>query len=123
MLYNISFCLSLFLKFEYSCFTMLWQFLLYSRVNQLHICTYPLCFRFPSHLFRSPQSAEQGLPRCALGSHWSSTSYPAVSTRQSQSPSSSLPHQHGVHALTLYVAREIRMSETKVTISYYKVVY
>lgn len=33
---------------EYSCFTMLWWFLLYHKVNQLYI--HPLFFRFSSHL-------------------------------------------------------------------------
>ena len=32
----------LFLKSEYNCFTMLNQFLLYNRVNQLYVYTYPL---------------------------------------------------------------------------------
>ena len=36
--------------FECSCFTMLYQFLLYSKVNQLYIYIYPLFFGFPSHL-------------------------------------------------------------------------
>ena len=35
---------------EYSCFTMLCQFLLYSKVNQLYVYVYPLFFGFPSHL-------------------------------------------------------------------------
>ena len=41
-----------FFKFllEYSCFTMLCQFLLYSKLNQLYIYIYPLFFGFPSHL-------------------------------------------------------------------------
>ena len=34
----------------YSCFTVLCQFLLYSKVNQLYVYTYPLFFGFPSHL-------------------------------------------------------------------------
>ena len=39
-----------FFLLEYSCFTMLCQFLLYSKVNQLYVYMYPLFFRFPSHL-------------------------------------------------------------------------
>ena len=35
---------------EYSCFTMLCQFLLYNKVNQLYVYIYPLFFGFPSHL-------------------------------------------------------------------------
>ena len=33
-----------------SCFSMLCEFLLYSRVNQLYAYIHPLCFGFPSHL-------------------------------------------------------------------------
>ena len=35
---------------EYSCFTTLYSFLLYGKVNQLHSHIYPLFFGFPSHL-------------------------------------------------------------------------
>ena len=35
---------------EQSCFTILCQFLLYSKVNQLYVYIYPLFFGFPSHL-------------------------------------------------------------------------
>ena len=35
---------------DYSCFTILCQFLLYSKVNQLYVYIYPLFFGFPSHL-------------------------------------------------------------------------
>ena len=38
------------LLLEYSCFTMLCQFLLYSKVNQLYVYIYPPFFGFPSHL-------------------------------------------------------------------------
>ena len=34
----------------YSCLTMLYQFLLHSKVNQLYVYLYPLLFGFPSHL-------------------------------------------------------------------------
>ena len=40
----------LFILLEYGCFTMSCQFLLYSKVNQLYIYTYPLFFRLSSHL-------------------------------------------------------------------------
>ena len=39
-----------FFKLEYSCFTMLCQFLLYGKVNQLYVYICPLFFGFPSHL-------------------------------------------------------------------------
>ena len=47
-----NFLFSLFKKFllEYSCFTMLCQFLLNSKVNQLYVYIYPLFFGFLSHL-------------------------------------------------------------------------
>ena len=35
---------------EHSCFTMLYQFLLYCKVNQLYIYIYPLPFGLPTHL-------------------------------------------------------------------------
>ena len=36
--------------FEYSCFTMLCYFLLYNKVNKLHVYIYALFFGFLSHL-------------------------------------------------------------------------
>ena len=35
---------------EYSCFTMMCYFLLYSKLNKLYVYIYPLFFAFPSHL-------------------------------------------------------------------------
>ena len=46
-----------------SCFTMLFSFLLYCKVNQLYVYIYPLLFGFPSHL-RYPR-ALSGVP-CAI---------------------------------------------------------
>ena len=43
---------------EYSCFTMLCSFLLYSKVNQLYTYIYPLFFRFFPDIY-SLQSTEQ----------------------------------------------------------------
>ena len=57
----------------YSCFILLRQFLLYSKVNQLHIYIYPLSFGFPSHLGhhralnRVLCAIQQGLPRWLSG--------------------------------------------------------
>ena len=51
----------------YSCFIILWQFLLYNKVNQLHECTYPLCSGFLSKE-RSPQSIEQSSLSYTVGS-------------------------------------------------------
>ena len=47
-----SYYVIIFIKFllEYSCFTILCQFILYSKVNQLCVYIYPLFFGFPSHL-------------------------------------------------------------------------
>ena len=42
---NLIFFLKKFLL-EHSCFTMLYQFLLYSKVNQLHVYIYPLYLDF-----------------------------------------------------------------------------
>ena len=43
---------------EYICFTMFCQFLLYSKVSQLHVYLHPFLFRI-SFPFRSPQSVEE----------------------------------------------------------------
>ena len=42
-------CSFFFPNFYWSCFAMLCQFLLYSKVNRLYVYTYPLFLRFPSH--------------------------------------------------------------------------
>ena len=59
------FCLCLFclllIDMGHSCFTMLYQFLLYSKVNQLYVYIYALFFRFPFHLGYSRGS---GLKEC-----------------------------------------------------------
>ena len=36
-------------KLEYNCFTMLYQFLLYNKVNQLYVCIQPFPIVSPSH--------------------------------------------------------------------------
>ena len=45
---------------EYSCFTLLCPFLLYSKVNQPYAYIYPLFFGFPSHL--GHYRAQAGFP-------------------------------------------------------------
>ena len=37
------------IRVQYSCFTMLGQLILYSKVSQLYVYIYPLFFGFPSH--------------------------------------------------------------------------
>ena len=52
---------------EQSCFTLLGQFLLYSKVSQSYVCVYPVFqISFP---FRSAQSTEQSSLCYAVGSH------------------------------------------------------
>ena len=84
-----------FFKLGYSCFTMLCQFLLYNKVNQLyvHICPLPLGPppHPPSHPSRSSQSTELSSLRHTAGSHQLSVLHMAVHIRQFQSPSSSHP--------------------------------
>ena len=46
---NLCFYFNIFFL-AYSCFRMLYEFLLYSKGNQPHVYKYPLFFRFPSHL-------------------------------------------------------------------------
>ena len=58
-----------FIKFllAYSCFTMLCQFLLYNKVNQLFVCISPLFWvSFP---FRSPQGIEESFLCQTIGSY------------------------------------------------------
>ena len=50
-------------KFEFSCFTMLCWFLLYSKLNQLYVYVYPLFFEFPPLL--GHQGAFSKVP-CAI---------------------------------------------------------
>ena len=64
----------LFYLLRYSCFTMLYQFLLYSKVNQVSVYMYPLYF-FISFTFRSQQSLEQSSLCYPVGSHQLSIVY------------------------------------------------
>ena len=48
--YTQLFLLKKLILLEYSCFTMLYVFLLYRKMNQLYLFIYPLLFGFPSHL-------------------------------------------------------------------------
>ena len=75
-------------KLEQSCFTLLYQFLLYSKVNQLYVYTYSLVF-WISFPFRPPQSVEQNSLQYTVGSYQLSVLYIVVYICQSQSPSSS----------------------------------
>ena len=75
-------------ELEYSCFTLLCQFLLYSKVNQPYIYIYPLIF-WISFPFRSPQSTEQSSLCYTVGSHQLSILYIVVCICQFQSPNSS----------------------------------
>ena len=85
MLCNISFCLSFFLNLSIVasqccgslCCTAEWISCTDARIP---------CFWFPSHLFRSPQSAEQGLRCRTPGSHWLSASYTVASIRDPSLP-------------------------------------
>lgn len=85
---------------EYSCFTMLCQFLLYSKVNQPYIY---LLFFFFFNFFPiwSPQSIEQSSLCYTVGSHQVSVLciVSIVYVPQSQSPNLS-PHL-GIHTFVL----------------------
>ena len=82
-------CLFLFLfQLEYSCFTMLFYFLLYSNVNQLqytHIYIYIAPLLGISFPFRSPQSIKQS-SLCYTVSHQLSILYLVMYICQFQSP-------------------------------------
>ena len=73
--YVLYLCNILFLKLEYSCFTMFCQFLLYNRVNQLYVHIYPLPLgppsphHPPSHPSRSSQSTELSSLCYTAGTH------------------------------------------------------
>ena len=91
---------------EYSCFTMLCQFLLYSTVNQLWVYLYPSLF-WISFPFRSPQSAGQS-SQClqqVFNSH-------LLYTQQfkyvySSLPIHPLPSPFGVYKFVLYICVSI----------------
>ena len=58
----------IFFFLEYSCFTMMCDFLLYSQVNQLYVYICPLIWiSFP---FESPQSTVETSLCYPEGSHW-----------------------------------------------------
>ena len=73
---------------EQSCFTLLCQFLLYSKVNQPHVNRYTFLFEFPSHLGYYNSFLDY-----TVGSHSSPILYIVVYIYQSQSPDSS-PFTH-----------------------------
>lgn len=55
---------------EYSCFTILFYFLLHSKANQLYVCMHLLSLRHPPpDLFRSPQNTGLSALHCVGGSH------------------------------------------------------
>ena len=82
--------ISYFFQLKYSCFTMLCQFLLYSKVNQISMYIYIPSF-WISFPFRSPQSIKQSSLCSTVGSHQLSTLYVIVYICQSQSRNSSHP--------------------------------
>ena len=98
---------------EYNCITMLCQFQLYNKVNQLYVCIYP---HIPSFsclpptlpippLSRWSQSTELMSPRDAASSHQLSILHLVVYICQSYSPASSqltLPHPRVLKSI-LYI--------------------
>ena len=64
---------------NYSCLTMLCQFLLYNDVNQLYVYMYPLLPNPPAHPSRSSQNTELNSLCQPAASHWLSVSHTAVS--------------------------------------------
>ena len=83
----------------HSCFTMLCQSPLYSRVNPL--CVYIIPSFWISFSFRSPQSTEQSSLCYTVGSHEFSILYIVVYVCQSQSPSLN-PHTPPLVSIHLF---------------------
>ena len=102
--------IALFLKFllEYSCFTMLHYFPLYSKVNPLYMYIYPTLFCI-SFLYRSPQSPEyefsdlrSRFPLVSYFTHSINSVY--MSTPISQSISSLISHLVSMFVLSTCVS-------------------
>ena len=93
---------------------MLYQFLLYSKVNQLYVYVYPHFF-WISFPFRSAQSIEQSSLSYTVGFHQLSILYivSIVYICKSQSPNSSHPLTIplGIHMFVLYVCVSISKEE------------
>ena len=97
---------------EYSCFTMLCQFLAVQQsesVIHMHISTL-FQISFP---FRSPQSTEQSSLCCTVGSHQLSILYVVVCICQSQSPSSSHPSPPHLVTVKFVVAQILLFNKQK----------
>ena len=97
----------------YLLYTMLCQFLLYNKVNQLYVHIYPLPLKLPSYSSLIPprrtwQSTELSSLCYITASYQLSVLHMVVYLCQSQSPNSShLPLPHQVHMSAVYVCVSI----------------
>ena len=72
-----------FKKLEYNCFTIMCQFLLYNKVNQLYVYRYPPLLHFPSTPAPSHPSWSSQSSKLSLLCHAAASCQPAISyTRQ-----------------------------------------
>ena len=90
---------------EYSCFTMLCQFLLYNKVNQLCVYLYVLVWEFASHLGHHRALGKSSLS-CTIGSQYLlSILYIASLVYIPQSQSLNSPHPSFPLGICIYVLR------------------
>ena len=91
IIYKTIMCSVMFCNWGYSYFPMLWQFLLYSKVNHLYVCIYflPLESTPPSHSSRQPQSTKLSSLCHPEGSRQLFVYHVVVYICQPQSPDSS----------------------------------
>ena len=117
-----SFFFSFLLVFmEYSCSSMLCQFLLYSKVNQPYTYTHLLFFGFPSHL-----GHHRALSRAPCAIQWVLISY-LFYTQQCIYVNPSLPiyctppSPLGIHTFVLYVCVSISALQISLSVPFFQI--
>ena len=108
---------------EYICFTILCQFILYSKVNQLYVYICPLFFGFPSHLghqralSRVPCVVQQVLISYLFYTQYQQCIYVNPNLPIHPSPTSPL----GIHTFVLYVCVSISALQASSSVPFFQI--
>ena len=105
---------------EYYCFTMLCQFLLHGKVNQLYVYICPVFFGFPSYLYNTEHWVPCAISRFSFVTYFMhSVVYMLIPISHSSHPS----FPPSVHTFVLYVCISISALQTSSSIPFFQITH